>query len=1398
MKKFISLFLLTVVAVITLSACNVVRTVTLKYTAGEGGYIEGEAIQYVEVNGNGSTVVAVANEGYYFLYWSDGLTASSRTDMNVTEDATVTALFAEEVKESSSTIIPSEPQPSESVVPSTTPSESQPEQGDSEYISISNAEELLAFSQNVELNGKYKLTADIDLEGYEMADPVLAFSGEFDGNGHVIKNAILNTSSPKVGVLFASIKDATIKNLKFQSCFVSTTSESASILTGLVSGGENTFTNIEFSNCGASTTNNYCGLLFARNYPDACVINIDGLTIKNSSFTDCSQYGGFVAGDVVSGTVFNMTNAQITGEFKTSKGNGSFIVGRNRKADVSISNTIVDAKLPSSQIGVFSSGNSANNVELTNCVVLNAEGTSYPFSGKKSETLTINNVYSVDFDAESNVSGVTKIAENDVTTDWYFNTLGLSADLWEVEGDSIKLKYASSNLPSEGAVIEQIALATGAVQTYFYTNDEFNANGLTVIAKYSDGVQAFLTSDQYIVDDSNVDMTKSGQYEIIIKVDGVEATASYSIIVREIIGAVLNVDFAKKIYVVGNNFSTNEIYVYSKLSDGTEIKLDASQYTLDSSLYNAETAGTYTISIQYQNFNAATFEVVVVEGVAQPVNSQVAIVVDGSISSLYEVVNGYPTFKTVSAAMDYINSCGYEDSVEKVVYIMDGEYREKVTVAANNVTFIGESIEGTVIVTNLIEDSVRPQGGTYGLDCASVQVNGSNFTATNLTISNDFDYVNDASKYGSPQGLALTINGDQATIFNMTLYGNQDTLYIKSGRLYAYNCLISGNVDFIFGNYNGIGYFDNCEIRSTIRGVNQKNGGYITAMKASKGQKPQYGYVFNECKLTAEEGVLDNSVGLGRTWGTDATCAYINCEMGSHIAVAAYGNSNSQQARWNQMNNYNPADADFVEYGSTGPSAISEAVYGGSILTAEQAANYNLANTMGTTNGDISWKAEFNPTSVMNKVAAYVTFGSIAAPQIGAAKIDNDVYYMFNGQTSSTGTSYTYDQNVQKAVLEWNGLTIDATSGKLTARTSDSQFNQGAKISVDVVAGTEFIIESYPNYHYYTVNGVAVEVDKYSVTFDADTTVVVEATNTSYIYSIILIVPDEEVEEEKPVVVDNDVYYMFNGQTSDKGTSYTYDAKIEKATGTLGDLTIDATNGKLAYNTSGYTQFNQNTTITFDVVAGTEVIIESYPGQFNYTLNDVAADANVFSQTYNANTTVVIKATATAYIYSIILIVPDGAGEEETPELQEVVYEFNANNLEVKAYDYTETFFDFFTGVGHADGKTKVTENKKTIDEIEFTQRYQIGGKTSAAAGYITFTVENSCTLVVYAMSGSSGSERPIMVWNDAELSNLVASEANDGTAIGKLSVELAAGTYYIGCTAGAINVYGIYVTTLK
>jgi len=77
-------------------------------------------------------------------------------------------------------------------------------------IEIASAEELQAINEN--LSADYILTADIDLEGLEwtpigafapageseeeqeMPDPALAFTGSFDGNGHVISN--LTTGSP--------------------------------------------------------------------------------------------------------------------------------------------------------------------------------------------------------------------------------------------------------------------------------------------------------------------------------------------------------------------------------------------------------------------------------------------------------------------------------------------------------------------------------------------------------------------------------------------------------------------------------------------------------------------------------------------------------------------------------------------------------------------------------------------------------------------------------------------------------------------------------------------------------------------------------------------------------------------------------------------------------------------------------------------------------------------------------------------------------------------------------------------------------------------------------------------------------------------------------------------------
>lgn len=65
----------------------------ITYEAGEGGMIEGDMFQIVIEGEDAIGVMAVPEEEYIFVEWSDGLTDPYREDKNVTESFTVTATF---------------------------------------------------------------------------------------------------------------------------------------------------------------------------------------------------------------------------------------------------------------------------------------------------------------------------------------------------------------------------------------------------------------------------------------------------------------------------------------------------------------------------------------------------------------------------------------------------------------------------------------------------------------------------------------------------------------------------------------------------------------------------------------------------------------------------------------------------------------------------------------------------------------------------------------------------------------------------------------------------------------------------------------------------------------------------------------------------------------------------------------------------------------------------------------------------------------------------------------------------------------------------------------------------------------------------------------------------------
>lgn len=67
---------------------------SLGYSSGANGSVSGTLSQSVLGGGSGSAVTAVPDSGYYFVSWSDGETANPRTDTNISNNVSVSAIFS--------------------------------------------------------------------------------------------------------------------------------------------------------------------------------------------------------------------------------------------------------------------------------------------------------------------------------------------------------------------------------------------------------------------------------------------------------------------------------------------------------------------------------------------------------------------------------------------------------------------------------------------------------------------------------------------------------------------------------------------------------------------------------------------------------------------------------------------------------------------------------------------------------------------------------------------------------------------------------------------------------------------------------------------------------------------------------------------------------------------------------------------------------------------------------------------------------------------------------------------------------------------------------------------------------------------------------------------------------
>ena len=285
--------------------------------------------------------------------------------------------------------------------------------------------------------------------------------------------------------------------------------------------------------------------------------------------------------------------------------------------------------------------------------------------------------------------------------------------------------------------------------------------------------------------------------------------------------------------------------------------------------------------------------------------------------TIFVARDGTGEFRTLSEAIEV---CRAFMDYTKVIYVKKGLYKEKVVVPQwlTNIEIVGEDRDETIITyddhANIKLPGTDRAMGTFR--SYTMRVEGNGITFKNITIENN------AAQLG--QAVALHTEGDRLTFINCRLLGNQDTIYTGTAgtRLYFKDCYIDGTTDFIFGPSTA--WFEHCTIHS-------KRNSYVTAASTPKDVK--YGYVFNNCRLTADPGVT--KVYLGRPWRDYGYTLFMNCELGAHIRPEG----------WHPWQKERMNTARYLEYNNRGEGASTEGRAAWSRrLTKKEAAEVTLQN----------------------------------------------------------------------------------------------------------------------------------------------------------------------------------------------------------------------------------------------------------------------------------------------------------------------------------------------------------------------------------------------------------------------------------------------------------------------